>query len=388
MSTDTYKILAVDDNQINIKLLNRTLSTNHYQVLTAMSGEEALEKAQSDQPDLILLDVLMPGMDGYETCKQLSSIEGTKHIPIIFLSAKNETVDKARGFALGAVDYLTKPFNPIDIISRIRSHLKVREEVIALRHRNSILEDQLADLQSAQSETRDIPESVYFVDQMICPTIRESNKYFQLSSQVKFSQAPVTTLFLPVYLDTFNFTYINVGGFNKNHQTAIVELLLEKYVRGYLQGDSLKNFDDKFLARLFEQTLDQFSPDIYDTAFSISLGHIDAIKLELTLFSIHQNAPLIFNGEGQLYETEELPVFFESKFLRIIRARRYKLPANAILINYLKGKEKTEDTDLQKMFVPVLEKSARKDFLKCNEKLFDALDDNEQDQLIFSIRLL
>lgn len=388
MNADTYKILAVDDNPINIKLLERALKNNHFRVVTATSGEEAIKLSVSEKPDLILLDVLMPGMDGYDTCQELSSMDATSHIPIIFLSAKNETVDKARGLALGAVDYLTKPFNPVEINARIRSHLKVREEAISLRHQNDALQQQLAEFKKKQSQNSDNPAGMIYIEQIIPASVEKQNKYFEIVSGTKSGKPPATTLFLPVYLNMFNLIYITVGGFKKDYQTAVVQLMLEKFVRGYIQGDAIKNFSDKFLARLLEQVLDTFSPDIYDSPFTISLCYINAVKYELTLFSIHQDTPLIFDAERNVMEAEALPVFFESKYSSIIRARHIHLAENSLMVNYIKGREQIGDTELNKRIVPAVNKKSTDNLLKFNNELINALPKNEQDQLIFSIRLL
>ena len=388
MNADTYKILAVDDNPINIKLLERALKNNHFRVVTATSGEEAIKLSVSEKPDLILLDVLMPGMDGYDTCQELSSMDATSHIPIIFLSAKNETVDKARGLALGAVDYLTKPFNPVEINARIHSHLKVREEAISLRHQNDALQQQLAEFKKKQSQNSDNPAGMIYIEQIIPASVEKQNKYFEIVSGTKSGKPPATTLFLPVYLNMFNLIYITVGGFKKDYQTAVVQLMLEKFVRGYIQGDAIKNFSDKFLARLLEQVLDTFSPDIYDSPFTISLCYINAVKYELTLFSIHQDTPLIFDAERNVMEAEALPVFFESKYSSIIRARHIHLAENSLMVNYIKGREQIGDTELNKRIVPAVNKKSTDNLLKFNNELINALPKNEQDQLIFSIRLL
>src|SRR4029079_870725 len=94
-----------------------------YEVLTALDGEQALEKARAEKPDLIVLDIMMPKLDGYETCKALKSNPGTKDIPVILLSAKGRNVDQKVGFEVGADDYITKPFSPRKLVERINAIL-------------------------------------------------------------------------------------------------------------------------------------------------------------------------------------------------------------------------------------------------------------------------
>ncbi|MDY0275589.1 MAG: diguanylate cyclase [Desulfomicrobium sp.] len=120
-------ILIVDDEPINIKALKTVLGDEHNLVF-ATNGEMALKMAQADpQPDLILMDVVMPGLDGYEVCKRLKADTKSAHIPVVFLTAHWEAAEEARGLELGAVDYIRKPFSPPIIRARIRNHLELKK---------------------------------------------------------------------------------------------------------------------------------------------------------------------------------------------------------------------------------------------------------------------
>ena len=119
-------ILIVDDEPINLRLLSLMLSKHGYLVRPMFSGLEALEAAQAAPPDLILLDIMMPEIDGYEVCRQLKANEQTRSIPVLFLSALTDTEDKIKGFACGGLDFITKPFQPEEVIARIETHLKLR----------------------------------------------------------------------------------------------------------------------------------------------------------------------------------------------------------------------------------------------------------------------
>ena len=128
------RILIVDDDQFNISVLTEILS-NDYNVMTAESGGKALKALDGPLlPDLILLDILMPGMDGYEVCKQIKADERTAHIPIVFVTAVSEAMDAARAFEIGAVDYVTKPFNPVTVKARINTHIKLSSTLQALEN--------------------------------------------------------------------------------------------------------------------------------------------------------------------------------------------------------------------------------------------------------------
>ena len=116
MAPDEKRILVCDDDPVILRLLQVTLQLEGYDVLLANHGEEAYEVAQVELPDLIILDIMMPRMDGYQTVQALKSNDGTKHIPVVFLSAKAQASDIEKGKEQGVADYLTKPFDPSDLL--------------------------------------------------------------------------------------------------------------------------------------------------------------------------------------------------------------------------------------------------------------------------------
>ncbi len=119
------KILAVDDQPENLGLLNRVLEMAQFDVRAATSGQAALQAARADLPDLILMDISMPGMDGFEVCKKLKADPKTKDVPVVFLTGRSDTEHLVKGFELGAVDYITKPFNNAELLHRINTHLEL-----------------------------------------------------------------------------------------------------------------------------------------------------------------------------------------------------------------------------------------------------------------------
>jgi DNA-binding NtrC family response regulator len=135
LAADTATILIVDDEPLNVDLLEQELDAAGYRTLAASRGESALAVAAKTQPDLILLDVMMGGIDGYETCRRLKASEATRSIPVIFLTALHETFEKVRAFKLGAVDYVTKPFETEELLARVGTHIALRREIEA--HRRS-----------------------------------------------------------------------------------------------------------------------------------------------------------------------------------------------------------------------------------------------------------
>ena len=133
------QILIVDDTPANIDVLDQILEEEGYKISVAPTGEAALKLAPKINPDLILLDIMMPGIDGFETCRQLKADSLTRDIPILFLTAKNEGADIAKGFSLGAVDYITKPFLEEEVCARIRFHLQRRQLLRQLKESNQKL---------------------------------------------------------------------------------------------------------------------------------------------------------------------------------------------------------------------------------------------------------
>ncbi|GAK61391.1 response regulator receiver modulated metal dependent phosphohydrolase [Candidatus Vecturithrix granuli] len=146
-TTPKQTILVVDDFPENLEFLDEVLRP-HYKVKVALNGEKAIKIAmQSDAPDLILLDIMMPDMDGYEVCQRLKAQSCTRNIPIIFVTALGEFENEARGFELGAVDYITKPINPVVVRARVRTHL-------ALYDQNRELEQKVQERTSELQATR------------------------------------------------------------------------------------------------------------------------------------------------------------------------------------------------------------------------------------------
>ena len=141
---ETATILVVDDTPANLSLMTGLLRDD-YKVKAAIDGDKALRIAQSDpSPDLILLDIMMPGMDGYEVCRQLKANPHTRDIPIIFLTAKTGVDDEKHGLDLGAVDYITKPISPPIVMARVRNHLTLKASADFLRSKADYLEKEVA----------------------------------------------------------------------------------------------------------------------------------------------------------------------------------------------------------------------------------------------------
>lgn len=155
MSAENNKkgvIVIVDDKPTNLGVLFDFLTDSGFKVLVAQDGESAIQKVEYAHPDLILLDVMMPGIDGFETCRRLKANPATQDIPVIFMTALSDTVDKVKGFSLGAVDYVIKPVQQEEVRARVTTHLTLRN----LRHK---LQEQNLQLQKAEEKYRSIVEN-------------------------------------------------------------------------------------------------------------------------------------------------------------------------------------------------------------------------------------
>jgi DNA-binding NtrC family response regulator len=133
------QILIADDTPANLDLLTQVLEPHGYRILVAPTGEIALSIARETRPDLVLLDVMMPGWDGFETCRRLGADPLTADIPVLFVSARDETASLVEGFAAGAVDYISKPFDPEEVLIRVRTHLKISQLSRQLQRQNEAL---------------------------------------------------------------------------------------------------------------------------------------------------------------------------------------------------------------------------------------------------------
>ncbi|MBF0527188.1 MAG: response regulator [Deltaproteobacteria bacterium] len=189
-------ILIVDDVPMNLQVLGNTLSQENYQIAVATNGRQALSLTESVTPDLILLDVVMPEVDGFEVCRILKGDDRTKDIPIIFLTAKSESEDIVKGFELGAVDYLTKPFSTLELLARVRTHLELKKS-------KDMQNELIAQLKDALAQVKQLTGLIPICSH--CKRIRDDAGYWQQVEAyiARYSAAQFSHSICPECLDTY-----------------------------------------------------------------------------------------------------------------------------------------------------------------------------------------
>ncbi|KAF3883997.1 MULTISPECIES: response regulator [Nostocales] len=178
-------ILIVDDTPHNLQVLSVMLESQGYQVKKAISGQFALQGVKLAQPDLILLDVYMPEMNGYDVCQKLKSMSETKDIPVIFISASDNVTDKVKAFEVGGVDYIIKPFQAEEILVRVNNQLTLRSLAQQLKKQNALLQKEIRERQESEArESEKIRELEILIEQLKST----QSELLQLKTQSTFEQ--------------------------------------------------------------------------------------------------------------------------------------------------------------------------------------------------------
>lgn len=157
---ENFKILVVDDLLENLRLLANLLRKEGYDIRQAPDGTMALTNVPRFKPDLILLDIMMPDIDGYEVCRQLKASEQSKDIPVIFLSALDLTFDKIKAFEVGAADFIHKPFHPAEVLARVKNQLRIRQQGLQIQAQQAIIRTQQQQIEN-QIQARQVAEKKY-----------------------------------------------------------------------------------------------------------------------------------------------------------------------------------------------------------------------------------
>jgi len=220
-----HTVLIVDDNAINLKVISDYLKNFGFNIMVARSGEIALKRVQYALPDIVLLDIMMPGIDGFETCERLKANAHTKDIPVIFMTALSETEDKIKGFQAGAVDYVTKPLQYSEVLARVNTHLKIRELARSLQDQNEQLQCLTDKLQKTNAELVNVS------DELRDANVALSRRAIQLEASNQVGQQVTSILDLGELLTEvtelirakFNYYFVGVWLLYEPHARLVLQ---------------------------------------------------------------------------------------------------------------------------------------------------------------------
>ncbi|MEA5577419.1 PleD family two-component system response regulator [Anabaena sp. UHCC 0451] len=212
------QILIVDDNPDNLRLLSKMLESKGFKIKKTVSGEIAIQAARIEPPDLILLDINMPDMNGYEVCRQLKSQKQTQHIPIIFISALDQTADKIMAFEMGGVDYITKPFQELEVLARVKNQLIIYQQNRQLIQQNQQLQQEIKERQRFEAALLAANQQLQLFALLDGLTgvanRRKFDEYLNLEWQkLAREKLPISLLFCDVdFFKNYNDTYGHLTG--------------------------------------------------------------------------------------------------------------------------------------------------------------------------------
>ena len=267
MSNRAEKILIVDDVSKNIQILGNILSLKDFQIAYAQSGKQALEVSKIQSFDLILLDIMMPEMDGYEVCKKLKSDSATSDIPIIFLTAKADMESIIKGFEVGGQDYITKPFNASELLVRVNTHLTIKKQQKLLKEMNTNLEELVSE------RTCDLK----IANQKLSRLDKAKSSFLSLISH------EIRTPLNGVIGITELLSRTDLSDYQKEQVDSLKEVSarLVKFSNTALLITTLKTYDHYAsmlatpLSVLVEESVDKFNAENPDTSIKINMLGVD-----------------------------------------------------------------------------------------------------------------
>ncbi len=298
-------ILIIDDSYFMITLLETILKDNGYNTLTAKDGATGLEQVQSSFPDLILLDIIMPNLDGYEVCQKLQANDDTRDIPIIFLSAKTEAEDKVKGLQLGGSDYITKPFDKGEVLARVQTHLKIKRLTRDLINTNSVLRENQARLEEDLNAASAIQRS-------LLPQTAQTNPRLDISWQFRPSEKIGGDIFnlIPIKEDFLEFYILDVSGHGVPAALIAVSVsqALQPHSNLVIKAKSRSsnttqeiNSPDNVLKYLDEE----FPIERFDKFFTIFYGVLDFRKGLLSYSNAGHPPAYLIKSNGELLNLEK-----------------------------------------------------------------------------------
>jgi diguanylate cyclase (GGDEF)-like protein len=281
-----FKILIVDDIPKNIQLAANILQKEGYQMAFAQNGKSALSQAQSNRFDLILLDVMMPDMDGFAVCEQLRKNSATRNIPLIFLTAKNLSESIVKGFEVGAMDYVTKPFHGAELLARVKTHLELFRSREELKKVNQQLKDEIAERMQVEEDLRKSEEKFRYLAVHDNLTGLKNTRYlYQSLSDLITASAADGNPFSLIFLDIDNFKQVvdKYGHLNGSQALAEVSATIRESIAKPAYGVAYGG--DEFVVVLPEfnkkqamQKAEEIRTRMKGTLYLVNRGHQVRLK--------------------------------------------------------------------------------------------------------------
>jgi CheY-like chemotaxis protein len=263
-SKDKPLILLVDDVPQNIQILHQILNMGEYSFAIATSGKETLQMVKKKMPDLILLDIMLGDIDGFEVCQQLKKDPETTAVPIIFLTAKVGVEDKVKGFKLGAVDYITKPFEDAEVVARVHTHIQLKKSIDIIKEYNRQLREAFGEMQKSYLELMDSQEELVEREKKSAVKALSANATHEMNQPLTVIQGYLDMLIESLdmgSLDQMQKKYLTRIQEGLNKLIAIIARFT-KYSHIYLtdeSSDKMLSLDDK-LEKITSQLRDLQDP--------------------------------------------------------------------------------------------------------------------------------
>ena len=322
-------ILVVDDTPANLRLLIGILREVGYKVRPANNGPRALTSIEKESPSLILLDIMMPNMDGYQVCEHLKAHEETREIPVIFISALNETFDKVKAFSVGGVDYITKPFQAEEVLARVETHLKLHELQRQLKKENLRMRAEL--------------EVSRRLQQMLLPTEKELKQIDGLD--IAGFMAPAEEVGGDYYdvLQHQGRILFGIGDVT-GHGFALA-IMVQSSIRTLLANNETDPV--KFFSALNQMVF--HNVERMNVEKSLTLALVDYQDKQLYLSGQHEEMIVVRQGKLELIDTMDLgfPIGLDFEIADFVKQTSVPLNAGDVVVLYTDGITEAENIDKQ-----------------------------------------
>jgi serine phosphatase RsbU (regulator of sigma subunit) len=339
VDVSTSNLLVVDDTPANLRLLVEILRDVGYKVRPATNGQRALTAIEKEPPDLILLDIMMPGMDGYEVCEHLKANEQTCEIPVIFISALTEAFDKLKAFAVGGVDYITKPFQAEEVLARVETHLKLHHLQQQLVEQNEMFKEENVRMKAEL-------EIAHRLQKMLLPTKKELTQIEGLD--IAGFMAPVDEVGGDYYdvLQHDGRVLIGIGDVTGHGlESGVLAIMVQSAVRALLANHETDPI--QFLTALNEVVYQNVIR--MNAEKNLTLALLDYEAGELRLSGQHEQLIVVRNGKLELIDTMDLgfPIGLEEDIAKLVNQVTVPLNAGDVVVLYTDGITEAENISKQ-----------------------------------------